>query len=38
MRELNEARNKFVFRNFWTSDGNITYRVEGDTKTKIYFE
>ena len=37
MRELNEARNKFRFRNVWTSYGKMMYRVESDTKAKIYF-
>lgn len=40
IRELNEARCKFRFSNIcgWTYKKKIMYRVEDDSKIKIYFE
>ena len=38
MSALKEARNKFGYSSFWTVDGKIMYKDEGDTKTKVYFD
>lgn len=38
MAKLNEAREKFGFRNVWTSDGRILYKEEGKEGTKLYYD
>ena len=38
MSALREARNKFGFSSGWTAEGEIMYKEEGDTKTKVYFD
>ena len=36
---LNEAREKFGFKNLWTYDGRILYKANNDgQKIKIYYE
>ena len=36
--KLKEAKEKFGFKNFWSNDGRIIYKDNGDYKTKIYFD
>ena len=36
MNKLNEARERYNFKNVWTSDGKILYK-DGSEKFKIYY-
>ena len=36
--KLEEAKEKFGFKNVWSNDGRIIYEDTGDDKTKIYFD
>ena len=38
MSVLNEAREKFGFKNVWTYDGRILYKDNDGQKIKIYYE
>ena len=36
MKKLNEARERYNFKNVWTSDGKILYK-DGSGKIKVYY-
>ena len=36
--KLKEARDKFAFRNVWSTDGRIIYKEEGSDQTRVYYE
>ena len=36
MKKLNEAKERYNFKNFWTSDGKILYK-DKSGKIKIYY-